>query len=124
MAFDDNKQRIVQELVPGKQITLAHVIANPDVSLLDKINLSTTATGGTLKKSAIGVLTVTPAQTSVILADIAIKASGVALGDIDFHEYGSLLLTGTVSEVEASLQAILSYAVQTLHYEVCEVTRT
>ena len=24
------KQRIVQELVPGKQITLAHIIANPD----------------------------------------------------------------------------------------------
>ena len=24
------KLRIVQELVPGKQITIAHVIANPD----------------------------------------------------------------------------------------------
>ena len=24
------KMRIVQELVPGKQITIAHVIANPD----------------------------------------------------------------------------------------------
>ena len=35
MAFSDNtlpetKQRIVQELVPGKQISLAHIIANPD----------------------------------------------------------------------------------------------
>ena len=26
----DEKQRIVQELVPGKQISLAHIIANPD----------------------------------------------------------------------------------------------
>ena len=26
----DEKTRIIQELVPGKQITLAHVIANPD----------------------------------------------------------------------------------------------
>ena len=25
-----DKRRIVQELVPGKQITIAHVIANPD----------------------------------------------------------------------------------------------
>ena len=24
------KQRIIQEFVPGKQVTLAHVIANPD----------------------------------------------------------------------------------------------
>ena len=25
-----DKMRIIQELVPGKQITLAHIIANPD----------------------------------------------------------------------------------------------
>ena len=25
-----DKMRIIQEIVPGKQITLAHVIANPD----------------------------------------------------------------------------------------------
>ena len=29
----EQKQRIVQELVPGKQITLAHIIANPDGEL-------------------------------------------------------------------------------------------
>ena len=27
---NDGKARIIQELVPGKQITLAHIIANPD----------------------------------------------------------------------------------------------
>ncbi|MDY3302753.1 MAG: propanediol utilization protein, partial [Clostridia bacterium] len=26
----NDKMRIIQELVPGKQITLAHIIANPD----------------------------------------------------------------------------------------------
>ncbi len=25
----ENKERIIQEFVPGRQITLAHVIANP-----------------------------------------------------------------------------------------------
>ena len=25
----ENKQRIIQEFVPGKQVTLAHLIANP-----------------------------------------------------------------------------------------------
>ena len=34
---DRNKQRIVQELVPGKQITLAHLIANPDPLLYEKL---------------------------------------------------------------------------------------
>ena len=36
MGYTDNmspemKQRIVQELVPGKQISLAHIIANPEM---------------------------------------------------------------------------------------------
>lgn len=32
-----NKLRIVQELVPGKQITLAHVIASPDKIIYKKL---------------------------------------------------------------------------------------
>ena len=34
-----DKMRIVQELVPGKQVTLAHVIANPDPVLYQKLGL-------------------------------------------------------------------------------------
>lgn len=34
------KMRIVQELVPGKQITLAHIIANPDKVLYQKLGLN------------------------------------------------------------------------------------
>ena len=30
------KQRIIQELVPGKQISLAHIIANPDQILYNR----------------------------------------------------------------------------------------
>ena len=35
----NDKMRIVQELVPGKQITLAHIIANPDKVLYKKVCL-------------------------------------------------------------------------------------
>ena len=35
----ERKQRIVQELVPGKQITLAHIIASPDGELYEKLGL-------------------------------------------------------------------------------------
>ena len=35
----ENKQRIIQELVPGKQITLAHIIANPDPIMYGKLGL-------------------------------------------------------------------------------------
>ena len=114
------KQRIVQELVPGKQITLAHIIANPDRILYEKLGLDPSVD---YAKSAIGVLTVSPAETAIIMADIAVKASGVELGFVDRFS-GSLIITGTVSEVEAAAQEILRYVSEELGYTVCKVTRT
>lgn len=76
----ENKQRIIQELVPGKQITLAHIIANPDPILYQKLGLNPAVE---YAKAAIGVLTVSPAETAIIMADIGIKSAGVELGFVD-----------------------------------------
>ena len=57
-----DKMRIVQELVPGRQITLLHIIANPDPILYQKLGLDPRLD---YSHSAIGVLTVSPAETAV-----------------------------------------------------------
>lgn len=114
------KQRIVQELVPGKEISLAHIIAAPDKLLYVKLGLDPNLD---YAKSAIGVLTVSPAETAIIMADIAMKSSGIDLGFVDRFS-GSLIVTGTVSEVEASVQAILNYVSTKLGYKICDITRT
>lgn len=49
-----DKLRVVQELVPGKQITLAHIIANPQEILYRKLGLDPSAEHG---HSAIGIVT-------------------------------------------------------------------
>jgi len=112
--------RIVQELVPGKEITIAHLIASPDEVLYEKLGLNPKID---YKKSAIGVLTITPAETAIIAADIAIKAAGVELAFVDRFS-GTLIVTGTVSEAEASLQAVLEYIKDKMGFSVCEITRT
>ena len=66
----DDKLRIIQELVPGKQITLAHVIASPDPILYTKLGLNPEIDFG---RSAIGILTMSPAETAIIAADLATK---------------------------------------------------
>ena len=114
------KQRIIQELVPGKQITLAHIIANPDPILYEKLGLNPSID---YSRAAIGILTVSPAETAIIMADVAIKAAAVDLGFVDRFS-GSLIIMGTVSEVESSEQAILEYVSQELKYSVCGITRT
>lgn len=116
----DEKQRIVQELVPGKQISLAHIIANPDQILYTKLGLDPAVE---YSRSAIGILTVSPSETAIIMGDIAIKSSGVELGFVDRFS-GSLIITGTVSEVEASVNTILDYVSEKLGFTICPITRT
>ncbi|MBR7161398.1 MAG: BMC domain-containing protein [Clostridia bacterium] len=116
----DEKTRIIQELVPGKQITLAHVIANPDKILYRKLGLDPAVD---YSKSAIGILTVSPSETAIIAADIALKSSGAELGFVDRFS-GTVIVTGTVSEVEASMEAITDYARTKLGFSVCELTKT
>ena len=114
------KQRIIQELVPGKQITLAHIIANPDEILYKKLGLDPAVE---YSKSAIGILTLSPAETAIIAGDIAIKSSGAQLGFVDRFS-GTVIVTGTVSEVEAAMEAITEYAKNKLGFSVCELTKT
>ena len=106
--------------MPGKQITLAHIIANPDEILYRKLGLDPAVE---YSKSAIGILTLSPAETAIIAGDVAIKASGAELGFVDRFS-GTLILTGTVSEVEASLRAIAEYTSEVLGFNVCSLTRT
>ncbi len=114
------KPVIVQEFVPGKQITLCHIIANPGEVLYTKLGLDPQTD---YSKSAIGVLTVIPYESAVIAADISMKSSGAEIGFVDRFT-GTLIITGSVSSVEAAFVAVREYFVNKLHYECCEITKT
>ena len=119
-ADNSNKLRIVQELVPGKQITIAHVIANPDNEIYQKLGLDPAID---YSSTAIGIMTVSPAETAIIAGDLATKSANVTLGFVDRFS-GTLIVTGRVSEVEASLKAITDYFRNTLGFTVCNVSKT
>ena len=114
------KTRIVQELVPGKQVTIAHLIANPDNILYSKLGLNPDLD---YSKAAIGILTVSPAETAVIAADLALKAAGVDLSFVDRFS-GTLIVTGSLSEAEAAMKSIIGYLDEKMGFAVCEITRT
>jgi ethanolamine utilization protein EutS len=118
--MNDNQAhaRIIQELVPGKQLTLAHIIANPAPSLYASMQINNDKTF-----SAIGILTITPPETAIIIADIAVKSSGAGIISAD-RTSGSLIINGSVAEVEAAVQTILEYVKDKLGFEVCNLTKT
>lgn len=115
-----DKMRIIQEIVPGRQVTLAHIIASPEKILYEKLGLDPRLD---YEKSAIGITTVSPSETAIIMADVAMKSSGITLGFVDRFS-GALIFTGTVSEVQAGIEALLTYVQEKLGYSVCEITKT
>lgn len=115
----NEKMRIIQEIVPGKQITLAHIIAGPDEIIYKKLGLNPSID---YEKAAIGIVTMTPSETSIIAGDVAIKTSNISVEFIDRFS-GTLIITGDLSGVEAALIEIVTYTRDTLGYTVCEITR-
>lgn len=114
---DSSKQRIIQEYVPGKQVSLAHLIANPQRSIYRQLGLDDETA------NAVGILTITPSESVIIAADIATKAAAVDIGFLDRFG-GSVLVTGDVSSVEASLNGVLQYFDEVLRYTTASLTRS
>jgi len=118
--FDQDKQRIIQEFVPGKQVTLAHLIANPVSNLTAKLGLQATDKP---RASAIGILTITPSEASIIAADIATKAAMVELGFVDRFS-GAVLITGDVQAVQEALAAVLDLLSGHMGFAPTAITRS
>lgn len=112
----EDKQRIIQEFVPGKQVTLAHVVANPDAQLFAKVGLPAQA-------GSLGVMTITPSEASIIAADIATKAAAVHLGFVDRFS-GSLVVIGALTDVESAIDSVVNVLCDQLGFARPPLTRT
>ena len=117
MSEMENKQRIIQEFVPGKQVTLAHLIANPDKSLYKKLGVVGDHEG------AIGIMTITPSEAAIIGADIATKAADVSIIFVDRFN-GSLVIGGDVASVETGVKEVLETLRDLLQFSPTVITRT
>lgn len=115
----NDRMRIVQESVPGKQITMAHIIASPNEVIYRKLGLDPRID---YNKAAIGVLTQTPSETAIITADLALKAAAVEIGFIDRFS-GTLIITGAISDVNIAFERILDYTERELGFTVCQITK-
>ena len=112
---DRQKERIIQEFVPGKQVTLAHLIPHPTDDLSKKI--------GVPGAEAIGIMTLTPGETAMIAGDIATKAASVEIGFLDRFS-GALVIYGSVGAVDEALAQVIGVLERLLGYSVCQITRT
>src|SRR5699024_2789580 len=112
-----DKQRIIQEFVPGKQVTMAHLIANPEPDLYKKLGVVGERTG------ALGILTITPGEGAIVAADVASKAASVDLVFVDRFN-GSVVINGDVASVEAALKDVLDVLGNVMGFTPAPITRT
>jgi len=113
----EDKQRVIQEYVPGKQVTLAHLIANPSKDLYKKLGLISENMG------ALGILTITPGEAAIIAADVAIKAADVTIGFVDRFS-GTVVIIGDVGSVESALTQVLKLLTSVLNFAECSITKS
>ena len=116
MSEFEGKERIIQEFVPGKQVTLAHVIASPDKNLYGKLGLIDA-------EGAIGIMTITPSEGAMIAADIASKSADIRVGFVDRFN-GSLVITGDVAAVEVAIRDVMGVLSDRMGFARAPVTKT
>lgn len=98
---------------------MAHIIASPDEIIYKKLGLDPKID---YHRSAIGVLTLSPSETAIITADLAIKAAAIEIGFIDRFS-GTLIITGTISDVNIAFERILQYTAEELGFNICRITK-
>ncbi|WBW94899.1 BMC domain-containing protein [Oceanirhabdus sp. W0125-5] len=117
MTILEEKQRIIQEYVPGKQVTLAHIIAHPNKNVYKKLGLSDEYS------EAIGIMTITPSEAAIIAADVSTKAAGVEIGFVDRFS-GSLVIVGDVASVEAAVKEVINMLSNVLSFSASKITKS
>jgi ethanolamine utilization protein EutS len=113
----EEKQRMIQEYVPGKQVTLAHIIAHPNRNVYKKLGLTDEY------NEAIGILTITPSEAAIIAADVSTKSANVEIGFVDRFT-GSLVIIGDVSSVESALKEVTNMLSNVLSFTPCVITKS
>ena len=114
----EERIRIVQETVAGKEITFAHVMGGPAPIIYQKLGLNPQVD---YQSSAIGIMNMTP-ESAVIASDIAVKSGNVYLGFADRFT-GTLIVTGEISDVMSAMTEIVNYFRDELEYVVCRITK-
>lgn len=116
MEFSESStQRVIEESVPGKQVTIAHAIASPTSAIYERLGID--------NKGAIGILTISPFETAIIAADIATKVSDVEIGFLDRFT-GSLVIVGGIESVEVALAEVVDVLQNVLGFATATITRT
>ncbi len=115
------KLRMTRLRVPGKEVCLAHIVNPNDPVIYQNLALHIGVhegedhTGETL-----GLIRFTPWEAVVAAADVAVKSANVQLCFMD-RFCGSLIVSGTLTDVEACVEEVVRYFGEELGFRTCKI---
>lgn len=112
-----NANRIIQEHVPGKEVTLIHLIANLDPHVGDLLGHKQQ------HETALGIITISPGEAAIVVADLAAKSGLITVEQLN-PDCGSVVLKGGLSSIESALDNVRDILGRNMHFAVCPITKT
>ena len=118
------KLRMTRLRVPGKEVCLAHIVNPTDPVIYQNLALHIGVhegedhTGETL-----GLIRFTPWEAVVAAADVAVKSANVQLCFMD-RFCGSLIVSGALSDVEASVESVVKFFGEELGFGICKIHKS
>jgi ethanolamine utilization protein EutS len=110
-------ERIIQVYVPGKEITITHLISNPTEATYNKLGIDNNT------KDSIGIMKISPSEAAIILVDLCLKAANVEIGFMDRFS-GTCVITGEVEAVNIALKTTIQQMEEVLGFNHTEITRS
>lgn len=118
------KLRMTRLRVPGREICLAHVITPSDISVYQNLALDIGVhEGEDHRGEAVGMLRLTPWESVVAAADVAVKAADIEIGFMD-RFCGSLIITGGLAQVQTAVEEVVRYFGEELGFRTCEIHKS
>lgn len=118
------KLRMTRVRVPGKEVCLAHIISPSDASIYQNLALHIGVhEGEDHRGESIGLIRFTPWESVVAAADVAVKNANVEIGFMD-RFCGSLILTGSLTDVQTAVEAVVRFFDEVLGFKTCEIHRS
>lgn len=115
--------RMTRVRVPGREICLAHIVTPSDPRIYENLALHIGVhEGEDHMGEAIGIMRLTPWETVVVAADIAVKHANVQLGFMD-RFCGALIITGELEEVREAMEEVIRYFDQELGFRTCRIEK-
>lgn len=119
-----NKElRYTRVVVPGKDVTLAHLIGtnnNPELYHQLALDIGVHA-GENHTCESIGVIHIYPNEATIVAADVASKNGNVQVGQLDRFG-GCVILLGDREDVKTAIKAVLDFFEHILDFHCCPFT--